>query len=293
MICHRYSEWWSSPVVLFWSCFVWEILVKVFQEGLKVCSDRLLPYVNTQFFFLHEFVQLRKHINPSHFNSLNPAHEFSREVVDFIIQRHDACVFTLQWHIKSIQFFKYARICLPVRINEVLSELGPTLHQKQAHFIPQRMKVAEHIPSRKPPDFCSAPNPVPYRAWQIVCKIQCVNLREAPPVRPFFTPSIAPAPSVHTLMHSSQDSPSPFTLSSNFVKMSLPVHVPFSKLQNSMSSLSFLSKLYLTNTSSWAEFDDLWFRLTVKCTFSPFFTMSTSWHFMSWAMAEMRRGNWF
>lgn len=71
----------------------------------------------------------------------------------------------------------------------------------------------------------------------------------------FLFPSIAPAPSVHTPTHSLQDSPSSFSLLSSFVKMSSPVHVLSSGVQNSMSSSSLPAKLYLTNTSSWGEFD--------------------------------------
>lgn len=51
MTCGRNIEWWLYPVIFFWSCFLREILVKVFQEGLEVGSDKRLHRFNTQIIY--------------------------------------------------------------------------------------------------------------------------------------------------------------------------------------------------------------------------------------------------
>uniref|UniRef100_A0A0K2UWQ7 Uncharacterized protein n=1 Tax=Lepeophtheirus salmonis TaxID=72036 RepID=A0A0K2UWQ7_LEPSM len=119
---------------------------------------------------------------------------------------------------------------------------------------------------------------------KFMCGATCNTLAFSP----FFFPSIAPAPSVHTPMQFSQNSPFSFSLLSSFSKMSSPVHVPSSGEQNSMSSFSFPSKLYLTKTSSWAELDISVDSSSCKAYFPPFI-LSTSWHIMSWAMSVMRQ----
>ena len=90
----------------------------------------------------------------------------------------------------------------------------------------------------------------------------------------------SPVPT-HTIQFS-EDSPSSFS----FVKLSSPVHVHSGA--RSKTPLRFPSKWYLMKTGSLSEFNISVDSSNCKAYF-PFLTLSTSWHFISWAMMVMRR----
>ncbi len=125
------------------------------------------------------------------------------------------------------------------------------------------------------------------------CMMQCVNFTwgatsKTFALSPLFLPTIAPAPSVHTPTQLSHESSISFILVSSLVKMSLPVKVPSSAEQKSISSCSFPSNVYLMNASNWAELDTSVDSSTCSAYFFPFI-LSINWLLMSFAISCTRR----